>query len=85
MVTGRFLRKRIMVKTKTNTSEKILKIEVAKYKKWAASKGFFRDRYSLISYYNRKKKIVKKDGIYFITIGKRKYRLDEVEEIYNQR
>ena len=74
-----------MVKTKTNTAEKILKAEAAKYKKWVAKRGFFRDRFSLISYYNRNKKIVRKDGIYYITIGKRKYRLDEVEEIYNRR
>ena len=74
-----------MVKTKTNTADKMLKVEAAKYKKWAQMKGFFRDRFSLISYYNRKKKIVRKDGIYYITIGKRKYRLDEVEEIYNRK
>ena len=83
MVTGHYLRKRIMAKTKT--MDKILKVEAEKYKKWAARRGFFRDRYSLISYYNRKKRIVEKDGTYFITIGKRKYRLDEVEGTYNRR
>ena len=83
MGTEHYLRKKMMAKTKT--TDKILKLEAVKYKKWVARRGFFRDRFSLISYYNRKKKIINKGGIYYITIGKRKYRLDEVEEIYNQR
>ena len=73
-----------MVKKAELKIDKLLKAEVAKYKKWVANKGFFRDRYSLISYYNRRKKIIKMDGIYYITIDKRKYGLDEIEEIYNR-
>ena len=72
-----------MGKTKTKKIDKLLKAEVEKYRRWAANKGFFRDRYSLISYFNRKNKIISVDGIYYINLGKRKYKLDELEKIFN--
>jgi hypothetical protein len=70
-------------KTKIKKIDKLLKAEVEKYRRWAANKGFFRDRYSLISYFNRKNKIISVDGIYYINLGKRKYKLDELEKIFN--
>ena len=72
-----------MGKTKTKKIDKLLKAEVEKYRRWAANKGFFRDRYSLISYFNRKNKIIAVDGIYYINLGKRKYKLDELEKTFN--
>ena len=72
-----------MGKTKTKKIDKLLKAEVEKYRRWAANKGFFRDRYSLISYFNRKNKIISVDGIYYINLGKRKYKLDELEKTFN--
>ena len=72
-----------MGKKSTAGMNKLLKAEVAKYRKWVTKKGFFRDRYSLISYYNRRKKIISVGGIYYIAVGKKKYRLNEVEEAFN--
>ena len=68
---------------KTKKIDKLLKSEVEKYRKWAANKSFFRDRYSLISYFNRRNKIITVDGIYYVKLGKRKYKLDELEKIFN--
>ena len=72
-----------MGKTGTKKIDKLLKSEVEKYRKWAANKGFFRDRYSLISYFNRRNKIIAVDGIYYVKLGKRKYKLDELGKIFN--
>ena len=72
-----------MGKTGTKKIDKLLKVEIEKYRRWAGNKGFFKDRYSLISYFNRKNKIIAVDGIYYINLGKRKYKLDELEKIFN--
>jgi len=62
--------------------DKLILKEVKKYRRWAKLKGYTRDRYSLISYYNRKNKVKGKGGIYYITLGKRRYRFDEMENLF---
>ena len=56
--------------------------EIKKYRKWVKLKGYTRDRYSLISYYNRKNKVKSIGGIYYITLGKGKYRFYEMESLF---
>ena len=65
--------------------DKILKAEAEKYRRWTDRKGYFKDFYSLIAYYNRKKKVKKINGTYFVYLGKKRYRLEEVEKIFTGR
>ena len=66
------------------SEDKMIADEVKKYRRWAKLKGYTRDRYSLISYYNRKNKVKSIGGIYYITLGKRKYRFNEMENLFTK-
>ena len=74
-----------MAEKEKTKKDKILKAEVEKYRRWADRKGYFREFYSLIAYYNRKKKVKKINGVYFIYLGKKKYRLEEVKGAFTGR
>lgn len=75
----------MMAKKEKTKMDKILKAEVEKYRRWADRKGYFTDFYSLIAYYNRKKKVKKINGAYFVYLGKKKYRLEEIERVFTGR
>ncbi len=66
------------------TENKLIVSEIKKYRRWVKLKGYTRDQYSLISYYNRKNKVKSIGGIYYITLGKRKYRFDEMERLFTK-
>lgn len=66
----------------TKTEDRLITAEIKKYRKWVKLQGYTKDRYSLISYFNRKNRIKSKSGIYYITLGKRKYRFDEMESLF---
>ena len=63
---------------------KLITAEINKYRKWVKLKGYTKDRYSLISYFNRKNKVKGRNGIYYITVGKRRYRFDEMESLFTK-
>ena len=64
------------------TEDKLISAEIKKYRKWVKLKGYTKDRYSLIAYFNRKNRVKSKNGIYYLTLGKRRYRFDEVENLF---
>mgnify|MGYP003980756327 CR=1 FL=1 len=66
------------------TENKLIVSEIKKYRRWVKLKGYTRDQYSLISYFNRKNKVKSIGGIYYITLGKRKYRFDEMERLFTK-
>ena len=66
----------------TKTEDKLIAAEIKKYREWVKLKGYTKDCYSLISYFNRKNKVKRKNGILYLTLGKRKYRFDEMESLF---
>ena len=66
----------------TKTEDKLIGAEIKKYMKWVKLKGYTSDRYSLIAYLNRKNQVKDIKGIYYVILGKRKYRFDKVEKTF---
>ena len=62
--------------------EKLLKLEAKKYNRWVQLKGYTKDSYSLISYFNRKGKIKGSVGRRLVSLGKKSYSLEKIEDIF---
>jgi hypothetical protein len=67
---------------KPDKEDRLLKLEAKKYFQWVQLKGYTKDRYSLIAYFNRKGKIKSSGGKRQIILGCKSYSLEKIEDIF---